>query len=414
MKNDILNNLHNPKELEKLYRQNKSGFKKEFNIIYPGHRENIGLTYWNERLNFETDTLSFGPKNEVWVVVAIALFAGLLANIPNLTGIDKAKFLTRNISFIVFPLLSIYFIWKQNLSFKKWLFPLITTIVAVVYINLLPNNEASNSITLSFIHLPLFLWAILGYTFLGNNLHSNQHRISYLRYNGDLVVMSAIIFLSTILFTGITIALFDLIDIKIETFFTQYILIWGLAAIPMTGTYLIQNNAQLINKVSPIIAKIFTPLVFINLFIYLIAIIYTKKYPYQDRNLLLIFNALLVGVMALILFSVAEAGKRSDNKINLLVLFGLSVLTIIVNGIALSAIGFRIMEWGLTPNRLAVLGGNLLICINLLMVSYKLFLTAFRKAEVEEVEKSIALFLPIYGIWTALVTFLFPILFQFK
>jgi len=177
---------------------------------------------------------------------------------------------------------------------------------------------------------------------------------------------------------------------------------------------LIQVNPQLINKVSPIIAKIFTPLVFLNLFIYLIAVIYTGKYPYNDRNLLLVFNVLLIGVLALILFSVAETSKTSKSKFSLVLLFGLSILTIIVNSIALSAITFRIMEWGITPNRIAVLGGNILIFINLVLVSYKLLMTTKGKAGVEVVESSIATFLPIYGIWTALVCFLFPILFHFK
>jgi hypothetical protein len=226
--------------------------------------------------------------------------------------------------------------------------------------------------------------------------------------------MSGILLLSTILFSAITVNLFQLIDISIEKFYTQNILIWGMAAIPIVATYLIQTNAQLINKVSPIIAKIFTPLVFVNLFIYLLAMVYTKKYPYQDRNLLLLFNVLLIGVMALILFSIAEAGKSAKNKFSLIVLFGLSALTIIVNSIALSAIVYRINEFGFSPNRIAVLGGNLLIFINLLLVSYKLFLASFKNADIEAIEKSIASYLPVYAIWTGLVAFLFPVLFQFK
>ena len=35
----------------------------------------------------------------------------------------------------------------------------------------------------------------------------------------------------------------------------------------------------------------------LNLLIYLSAVVYTGKYPTQDRNLLLVFNALLIGVM---------------------------------------------------------------------------------------------------------------------
>ena len=293
MRNDILNNLDNPKQLEKLYRDNKVNFKKEFNDIYPGHQQNTNLNFWHERLNFETEKQGLGAKNEIIIVIAFALIAGLIAHIPNFTGIDQEYFFSRNISFVVFPVLSIYFMWKQKLVFKQWLFPLLATLIAAIYINLLPNNTSSSSIALSFIHMPIFLWAIFGYSFLGENLKSNQSRISFLRYNGDLVVMSGILLLSTVIFSAITVNLFDLIGINIEIFYFQNIMIWGLAAIPIVATYLIQTNAQLINKVSPIIAKIFTPLVFMNLFIYISAMLYTKKYQYQDRNLLLLFNVLL-------------------------------------------------------------------------------------------------------------------------
>ena len=414
MKSDILHNLDNPRQLEKLYREDASSFKKEFNQIYPGQQDKASLAFWNERLNYEAAKPSWGSTTELVIVIVFALLAGLIASIPNITGIDNEKFLFRNISFIVFPLLSAYFIWKQKLAFKQYLFPLLAFIIAAVYINLLPTNKESSSIMLAFIHLPIFLWTIFGYSFLGENIKSSQSRIGFLRYNGDLVVISGILLLSTVLFSAITVNLFDLIGINIEIFYFQNIMIWGIAAIPIVATYLIQTNVQLINKVSPIIAKIFTPLVFINLFIYLSAMVYTKKYPYQDRNVLLLFNVLLMGVMALILFSIAEAGKATKNKFSLIVLFGLSALTLIVNAIALSAIVYRINEFGFSANRIAVLGGNLLIFINLVLVSYKLFLTSFKNGTIEEIEESIAGYLPVYAIWTGLITFLVPLLFQFK
>ncbi|MSQ39089.1 MAG: hypothetical protein EXR19_05905 [Chitinophagaceae bacterium] len=382
--------------------------------MYPGYQDNARLAFWNERLNYEAAKPSWGSKTELVIVIVFALLAGLIVSIPNITGIDQEKFLFRNISFIVFPLLSAYFIWKQKLAFKQYLFPLMAFIIAAIYINLLPTNKESNSVMLAFIHLPIFLWTMFGYSFLGENIKSSQSRISFLRYNGDLLVISGILLLATILFSAITVNLFDLIGINIEIFYFQNIMIWGIAAIPIVATHLIQTNAQLINKVSPIIAKIFTPLVFINLFIYLSAIVYTKKYPYQDRNVLLLFNVLLMGVMALILFSITEAGKAAKNKFSLMILFGLSALTIIVNGIALSAIVYRINEFGFSANRIAVLGGNLLIFINLALVSYKLFLTSFKNGSIEEIEQTIAGYLPVYAIWTGLVAFLMPLLFQFK
>ena len=84
----------------------------------------------------------------------------------------------------------------------------------------------------------------MGYTFVGGNLNVPQKKIDFLRYNGDFVVMTAVMVLSGILFTGITIGLFELIGLKIEDFFAKHIAVWGLPAIPILATYLVRNNPQ--------------------------------------------------------------------------------------------------------------------------------------------------------------------------
>jgi len=155
-------------------------------------------------------------------------------------------------------------------------------------------------------------------------------------------------------------------------------------------------------------------LVLITLVVYLVAILFSGKDPYKDRDFLMIFNFLLIGVMAIILFSVAETFKKSENRINSFFLSALSIVTVIVNGIALSAILFRISEWGITPNRLAVLGGNVLMLINLLIVTFKLIKNISKKTDLSEVENAISMFLPVYILWTIIVTFIFPLLFHFK
>jgi len=414
MKDSILAHIDNPAQLEKLYRENNAEFKKQFNVIYPNYKDKLGLQVWNERLNYESEKLALGGKNEISAVIILILVGGLIANIPNLTGINEESFFSKNIPLIIFPILSAYFIWIQKIEFNKIWFPIIATVISAIYVNLIPNYNKSDSAMLVGIHLPLFLWSILGYAYIGAKLNDHPRKIEFLKFNGDLIIMCGIILLSCMVFTLITFGLFELINIKIEESYFRYFAIWWIAAIPMIASFLLQNNPQLINKVSPIIAKIFTPLVFINLLIYLTAVIYTGKYPYNDRNLLLVFNVLLIGVMALILFSVAEVGKNNKGLFTLYILFGLSILTIIINSIALSAISFRILQYGMTPNRIAVLGGNILIFIHLLMVSFKLYKSVRNKAKLEEVETSIAQFLPIYSIWTAIIVFILPFIFHYK
>ena len=414
MKDNILAHIDDPVQLEKLYRENNAEFKKQFNEIYPNYKDKIGLQVWNERLNYESEKLALGSKNEISAVIILILVGGLIANIPNLTGINEESFFSKNVALIVFSILSAYFIWRQQINLNKILIPVVAIVMSAIYVNLIPNYNKSDSAMLVGIHLPLFLWSILGYVYIGAKLNDHPRKIEFLKFNGDLIIMCAIILLSCMVFTLITFGLFELINIKIEENYFRYFAVWWIAAIPMIASFLLQNNPQLISKVSPIIAKIFTPLVFINLLVYLTAVIYTGKYPYNDRNLLLVFNVLLIGVMALILFSVAEAGKNNKGLFTLYILFGLSILTIIINSIALSAISFRILQYGMTPNRIAVLGGNILIFIHLLMVSYKLFKTVRGKAEIEAVETSIALFLPVYSIWTAIIMFILPFIFNYK
>lgn len=413
-RSEILTKIDNPRELEKMYQDNKAAFKTEFNLLYPELTDHKLADYWNERLNYEGSEISWGNKNELIFVIIASLLAGVIAKLPRLLNINDELFYQRNAGFIIFPILTTYFIWRNSLSTKKIVFAGVAFLVALIFINLLPADSKSDTLILSCIHLPIFMWAILGFSYVGDNIKSHHKRLDFLRYNGDLIIMTGLLVIAGGILTGLTIGLFELIGFKIEQFYTDYIVVFGLAALPIIATYITQTNPQLVNKVSPVIAKIFSPLVLITLVVYLVAILFSGKDPYNDRDFLMVFNFLLIGVMATILFSVAETFKKNENRIGSFILFTLSIVTIIVNGIALSAILFRISEWGITPNRLAVLGGNILMLTNLLIVTFKLFKNVSKKADISEVENAISMFLPIYILWTIVVTFIFPLLFHFK
>ncbi|AEI48377.1 hypothetical protein [Runella slithyformis] len=414
MKDQILIHLNDPGQLEKLYRTNKGSFKREFRTLYPELKGNLLADFWNERLNYESEELSRTTGGD-WVFVIIAsLAAGCIAKLPALFSINEEFFYPRNIGFIVFPALMAYFARKNNVSTGKIAFLVGASLFGAIYINALPDVTTSDTLILSCIHLLLFLWALVGFAFVGETKTNDEKRLGYLKYNGDLVVMTTLILIAGGIMTGITIGLFKLIGLNIEKFYFENIVVFGLSAAPIVGTYLTRSNPQLVSKVSPVIAKIFSPLVLVMLVIYLVAIIYAGKDLYNDREFLLIFNALLIGVMAIIFFSVAETSKTTKSQAEIWILFLLSVVTVIVNGIALSAILFRISEWGITPNRAAVLGGNVLILINLLLVTVQLYRVVSKKGGPAGVGRTMAAYLPVYVAWTLIVTFLFPVLFGFK
>jgi hypothetical protein len=414
MREEILGNIDNPRQLEKLYRSNKSLFRREFAAVYPELKGKTLAGFWNERLNYESDDISWGSSNDLLFVVFAIVVAGLTAKIPDLFSIDREFFYPRNIGFIIFPVLTGWFAWKNKVSAGKIAVMAVAFLAGLIFINFVPGDENSDTFVLSCIHLVLFLWAILGFSFTGGEGNSVDKRLGYVKYNGDLLVMTALIVIAGGIMTAITIGLFSVIGINIEKFYFENVVVFGLPAAPILATYLTQTNPHLVGKVSPVIARIFSPLVLVMLVIYLTAMSFSGKDPYNDREFLIIFNALLAGVMAIIFFSVAGTSKSYKSNAEVWILFLLSVVTILVNGIALSAILFRISEWGITPNRAAVLGGNVLILINLLMVTARLFRVISKKENIIRVGQAITWYLPVYVIWAIIVTFLFPLIFGFR
>ncbi len=413
MENEIKTNINNPKQLEKMYRENKAIFITSFNAVFQELRDEPAAQAWNERLNYKDESVFWGSKNEILFIVVAAFIGGLIAKIPSFLGLEYDVYMSKNIGFVVFPILTMYFIWKQQLAVHKFILPFILYIGSAIFVNSLPYNENSSTFILTLMHLPIFLWAILGYTFIGGDLKNNHKTIAFLKYNGNFVIMTGLIFISGMFFTGITIALFELLKIDIKDFYFEQIAVWGLAAMPILSTFLIQNNPELVNKISPTIARIFTPIIFVTLLVFLSTLIYTGVNIYNDRNFLLLFNILLIAVMSIILFSLTEVTNNASSKINLIILLGLALLTIIANAIALSAISFRLSEFGLSPNRLAVLGANLLMFAHLLLVSYGMIKHLNGKATLQNVEATIASFIPVYAIWAAFISFVLPFIFQF-
>jgi hypothetical protein len=255
---------------------------------------------------------------------------------------------------------------------------------------------------------------VVGFTYVGNSLNDNRKRIEFLRYNGELLIMSGLILITGAVLTAITIGLFTVIGFDINDFYFKHVVIFCLPIIPILGTFLTQTNPQLVNKVSPVIAKIFSPLVLITVVVYLIAILFSGKNLYNDRDFLMLFNGLLIGVIAIILFSVSTTINENISQVSGIILFALSLVTVIVSGMALSAILFRISTLGITPNRLAVVGANLLMLTNLFWISFQLFKTVFKKSDISSVENAIASFIPFYILWTIIVSFFFPLLFNFR
>lgn len=418
METAIRENLNHPGQLEKLYRTDKKNFEKTFFAIYPDLAGSAMADYWKARLEFDHQSESNWKvrKNDVLFLIISCLLTGLLIKIPQLFGFDPDEyaFYMKNAGIILFLGLSAYaFLTKDKIKPKHLIISLPVFVLAALYINLLPAGKESDSFVLACIHLPLLLWCLYGLIYIEFDAKDQLKRIDYIRYNGDLAILTALILIAGGILTAVTIGLFSAIDMHIEKFYMENIVLIGLVSAPIVATYIIRNFPALTNKIAPIISAIFSPLVLITLVIYLISIILTGKDPYSDRDFLMVFNLMLLGVMAIIVFSVTGTSVSKKQRFNEWTLFILSIITLIVNLIALSAIIYRLGEFGFTPNRTAVLGSNLLIFVHLFLMMIDLYKVVWKGKEIKTVELTISKYLPLYAVWTILMVFILPFLFGF-
>lgn len=417
MKEIIKEHINNPEKLEQLYREDKNGFESGFEEVYSELGKSGLAEFWKIRLDYSKPTENVKKSNlkDILILISACFVAVILIKIPNIFKIGMTDFFYfKNAAIIVFTGLTIYQVWTNKVFDVKRLGIIIAAfLIVTVYINLLPEVTDSDTINLVYFHLPLLMWSIFGFVFMDFNLKDKLRRIEYIRYNGDLAILMAIIVIAGGILTGITIGLFDAIGISVEDFYMNNIVIAGAVSVPIVATYIIKNYTVLTNKIAPVIAGIFSPLVLLTAIVFLIALTISGKNPYSDREFLLIFNVMLIGVMAVIVFSISESSSAKKHKFNELVLLFLSITTVIIDLIALSAIFYR-LGFGITPNRLAVLGSNILILGNLGLIIKDLYKVNFKKVSIKEVDLTIAKYLPVYLIWIIFVVFVLPLIFGFN
>ena len=411
--------------MSNLYRKDKKRFKKAINSLN-GKVDNKVIEVWYNRLNFETERTFTINKKEILIVILLGLFSGLISKIPDIFNLEwytfnpkgfkindvtEETFYSRNISFIIFPALCFYYFLKDKFSIKYLIFYSLILIISSLFINSFPYDENSDVFDLILLHMPIFSWLIFGLSYLGNDLKDPLKRLNFLRLNGDFIIVGGVIFLSGLLFSGITISLFEIIGIDIAENYFDYFGIWALSSLPVVTVFVVTKIPDLVKKVSSLIANIFTPLVVLMLILYLPSMFFSEFDPFRDRDSLMTMNILNISVMALVVFSLSSFKDLVSNfKINSVL--ALSVLTIIVNLVCLVAIVGRLFEMGFTPNRVTVLGANLLILINLFYVFFSLIKGKSNEDKVLNVKHSIGKYLPIYGIWFAIVIFILPLLFS--
>ena len=412
--NDPMANFNHPEDLEKLYRENPIDFEKQFFKSYPSLKGNLLAEAWKYRLSNTSTTFNWGLKRHWKILVILLLIGGFYTKLPFLIGLEPDQFYQANLGFILICFPGLYYLFTKPTNFYYRLLVVAIYLFCIGFINFVPFSGASDTFNLSALHLPFLMLAFLGIIQLNKKIFIMEERIKFLKFLADFIIIGGLLSLALLLLSGITIGLFQTIGRDIGELYAENILPWLGPAIPLIGVFILSNNPNLINQISPLIAKIFTPLVVIMLILFLITYSLGPQNAFQDREALILFNILLIGVLALIFFSLISYSREQLQNYTKGMLLLLSILTLIINSLALSAIIYRLGAFGVTPNRMAVLGSNLIILIHIGITTFHLIQGLKNRIELYKLPIKLVPYLPVYVIWLLIVVFIFPFIFSFS
>lgn len=279
--------------------------------------------------------------------------------------------------------------------------------------NAMPWQLGGDTAVLAMLHLPLLLWFMVGLTYSGNWWRSDAKRLDFIRFSGEYVIYFVLVALGGAVLTAFTIGIFSFIDIDVEWFASQWIIPCGaMGAVVIVG-YLVGAKQGAIETMAPVLARIFTPLFTLLLSVFLMVMLVTGKGFNLERDVLLGLNMMLILVLGLVLYSVSSKAPAQGPILFDYLQLLLVATALCVDLLALLAIGGRILELGLTPNRIAVLGANLLLLTSLAGYAWYYFLFIRARVGFVQLEQWQIKLIPFYVAWAAVVVFLLPLAFRF-
>ena len=335
--------------------------------------------------------------------------ARLVAGFPD----DEPAWFARNLSLFVLPFLAGYFALRRRIDTRHWILTAVPFAVAAIVVNLYPFGTDSDTEVLAALHLPVVLWFVVAYPYMGGTVRSHERRMDFVRFTGEWFIYYVLIALGGGVLVGLTGLILEPIGSDLPEHVAEWVLPSGAAGAVIVAAWLVESKQQVVENMAPVLTMLFTPLFALMLTVAVVTYAVYSVGGDFDRELLGVFDALLVVVLGLVLYAMSarEPAKPPGlmDRIQLLTVASALVLDLMVLGAMVARIG----DLGFTPNRAATLGLNLVLLVNLAVAAWLSMRFIAGRSTFHRVERWQTTYLPIFALWAAAVVVVLPPIFGF-
>ena len=377
-------------------------------------REHSGRLWKQLILRGEEDQAR--PAGGWFEALAFALAAGVAMQVARLAAHfpeQEPAWLGRNISLFVLPFLAAYFARRRRLDTRGWVLTAAPFVLLALVINLYPYRSGSATEILVALHLPVLLWFAVAYPYMGGTARSHERRMDFVRFTGEWVIYYVLIALGGGVLLGLTALILQPIEPDLGERVVEWVLPSGSAGAVVVAAWLVESKQHVVENMAPVLTMLFTPLFAVMLTVAAATYAVSGVAGAFDRELLGIFDALMVVVLGLVLYAMSARDPSQPaglmDWVQLLAVAGALVLDVMVLGSMVARIG----DLGFTPNRVAALGLNLVLLVNLAQTAWLSMRFLTGRVAFHGVERWQISYLPIFALWAATVVVVLPPLFAF-
>ena len=339
------------------------------------------------------------------VVIQVACLA---ADFPD----EEPSWLARNVSLFVLPFLAGYFAHRRQLDIAQWVLTVAPFVLAALVVNLYPWGADSATEALVALHLPVVLWFVVAYPYMGGTLALHERRMDFVRFTGEWFIYYVLIALGGGVLMAMTAAILEPTGVDVDRV-AAWVLPSGAAGAVIVAAWLVESKQRVVENMAPVLTMIFTPLFAVMLVGAAVVYAVTGLGGAFDRELLSVFDALLVVVLALVLYGMSARDPSTSpdwmDRIQLVAVVSALVLDVMVLGSMIARIG----DLGFTPNRTAALGLNLVLLVNLAGAAWLSARFLRRRSTLHRLERWQTTYLPVFALWAATVVVILPPVFGF-
>ncbi len=343
------------------------------------------------------------------LAAAVAVQVGrLAARFPG----EQPVWPLRNLGLFVLPFLAGFFARRRRLGTRQWLLVAAPFALAALVVNLYPWDADSGTELLVAAHLPVVLWFAVAYPYMGGTTRSHERRMDFVRFTGEWFIYYVLIALGGGVLLGLTALIFEPSGIDVEQVF-EWVLPSGAAGAVIVAAWLVESKQHVVENMAPVLTMLFTPLFAVMLTVAAATYAVSGAGDAFDRELLGVFDTLLVVVLGLVLYAMSARDPSAPagpmDRVQLLAVGSALVLDLMVLGAMVARIG----DLGFTPNRVAALGLNLVLLVNLAAAAWLSLRFLTGRIALHRLERWQTSYLPVLALWTAAVVAVLPPLFAF-